>query len=59
MIAQARFMDQPELPALPQQIGALNARILAMEADISALTEDRKWMMRIVARLAVELEQQG
>lgn len=42
---------------VPQRLGALEARIIALEADIAALTQDRKWLMELLAGLAVELEE--
>lgn len=37
--------------------GSLEARIIALEADVAALTQDRKWLMELLAGLAVELEE--
>ncbi len=41
---------------LPQRLGALEARIIRLEADVSALTQDRRWLVELLAGLAVELE---
>ena len=51
----ARPLERPR----PQRPGAIEARVFALEADVAALTEDRKWMMQIVAGIAIELEGRG
>ena len=40
-----------------QDARSLEARIIRLEADVSALTQDRRWLMQVVAGLAIELEE--
>lgn len=40
-----------------QDARSLEARIIRLEADVSALTQDRRWLMQLLAGLAVELEE--
>lgn len=49
----ARPLEQ----ALPQPCSAIEARILALEADVAALTADRRWIVSLLAEIAVELEE--
>ncbi len=37
---------------------SLEVRVLRLEADVEALTQDRKWLVEIVAGLAVHFEGQ-
>ena len=38
------------------RVNELQQQITALQADITALAEDRRWIVRTLASLAVELE---
>lgn len=39
-----------------RNVAALEVRILRLEAGVAALTQDRAWIVSVLAGLAVELE---